>query len=151
MNRKLNVWDLMTGKKLGMVGREYEHPREDFIVFPDGRRLAQGSITNSITIIDLETGKLIREIAPPGMVPSAFRVTPEGGQLVWASEAKQAHALGFAQRATGSPAGRCARRSLGLGLYAGRQPVARCRRQHPVHRLGYAERADRPLVWWPAA
>ena len=81
MNRKLNVWNLDYRQEArhGWAGRR--HPREDFIIFPDGRRLAQGSVTNSITIIDLETGKLIREIAPPGMVPSAFRVTPRADSL----------------------------------------------------------------------
>ena len=89
MGRKLNVWDIATGKKLRMIGVDYEHPREDFVVFPDSRVLAQSSIYNVIQIIDLETGETVREIAPPGMVPSAFKLTPDGSQIAWASEGKR--------------------------------------------------------------
>ena len=85
VGRKLRVWDLASGVSK-LVGREYQHPREDFVVFPDGRRLAQGSVENEIWIWDLETGENLRTITPPDMVPTAFRVAPDEQQLYWASD-----------------------------------------------------------------
>jgi WD40 repeat protein len=78
----LQVWDMNTGNAVTRLGHRRGHHYEGYAIFPDGRRLVQGSGANTITVFDIETGKALQQINIPQLAVESLRVAPNGDFVV---------------------------------------------------------------------